>query len=153
MGVLLGFSGVCSLRRTQSHAHEEPAALIWIRRHLLNCHARQVELFLLAALLGYFILSRNLPHVPLCPFAWFGVPCPTCGTTRSLWQICHGNLRMAWSLNPIGFVVFFLLVRRFAVLSLPPNALLKLAASPVTDRLLLAAFFLFGFMKFFHAAV
>lgn len=32
----------------------------------------------------------------------FGVPCPACGLTRSVLLTLHGQLQMAWQLNPAG---------------------------------------------------
>jgi len=36
-----------------------------------------------------------------------GIPCPTCGGTRALMAITHGDFWMAWQYNPIGY--FYLL--------------------------------------------
>lgn len=36
----------------------------------------------------------------------FGVDCPGCGLTRSFIYLAHGNLRAAWTLNPIGLLLF-----------------------------------------------
>ena len=36
----------------------------------------------------------------------FGVDCPGCGLTRSFIHLAHGNLRAAWTLNPIGLLLF-----------------------------------------------
>ncbi|MBL7928820.1 MAG: DUF2752 domain-containing protein [Bacteroidia bacterium] len=39
-----------------------------------------------------------------------GFPCPSCGTTRSVMLILHGNLYDALFLNPLGYFAFFLLI-------------------------------------------
>ena len=36
----------------------------------------------------------------------FGVDCPGCGLTRSFIHLAHGNLRAAWSLNPVSLPLF-----------------------------------------------
>lgn len=36
----------------------------------------------------------------------FGVDCPGCGLTRSFIHLAHGNLRAAWTLNPVGLLMF-----------------------------------------------
>lgn len=36
----------------------------------------------------------------------FGVDCPGCGLTRSFIHLAHGNLRAAWSLNPVSLLLF-----------------------------------------------
>ncbi len=35
-----------------------------------------------------------------------GLPCPACGTTRSVLNIVHGDLSTAFLLNPFGIVAF-----------------------------------------------
>jgi uncharacterized membrane protein YfcA len=37
-----------------------------------------------------------------------GLPCPFCGTTRSVGSILQGNLDAALAFNPLGFFVIFL---------------------------------------------
>jgi len=39
-----------------------------------------------------------------------GIPCPSCGVTRSVSSIISGNIFEALSLNPFGFLVIVLLV-------------------------------------------
>ncbi|MFV0378304.1 MAG: DUF2752 domain-containing protein [Mangrovibacterium sp.] len=34
-----------------------------------------------------------------------GVPCPSCGSTRSVLELLHGQLKSAFLLNPLGFVL------------------------------------------------
>jgi hypothetical protein len=112
--------------------------------------ARRVELTLIVAAIAYFTLSRTLLNIPMCPFAYLGINCPTCGTTRAVWQIFHGHFWAAWSLNPIGFIVVFLLLRRLSVLSAPRHLVVRIVSNQVADIALLGAFFCAGFMKFLH---
>ena len=39
-----------------------------------------------------------------------GIPCPSCGSTRSVASIFKGNLQQAILLNPLGYVIFFALL-------------------------------------------
>ena len=54
----------------------------------------------------YFWPSPDGVGLPLC---WFHslthLPCPACGTTRSVWAIVHGQWAHGWQLNPLGFMV------------------------------------------------
>jgi hypothetical protein len=60
-----------------------------------------VALALLAALL---IPDGALDHAPFtCPFRLLtGLPCPTCGLTRSWIALVHGNLSGSLSVHPLG---------------------------------------------------
>lgn len=45
---------------------------------------------------------------PQCVFhAITGLDCPGCGSTRALYQLLHGNVRAAWHLNPMLFLLMF----------------------------------------------
>lgn len=39
-----------------------------------------------------------------------GVPCPTCGTTRSVITIIKGNYLAALNINPIGYLVIIIML-------------------------------------------
>ncbi len=55
----------------------------------------------LAALAAVRLLPV-LPFVPQCPFRILtGIPCPTCGATRSLIQLAHGDITAALMMNPL----------------------------------------------------
>src|SRR5512136_624887 len=78
---------------------------------------RWVEVTLILGVLVYFFLAQMPPSLLSCPFLSItGHECPTCGTTRSLWNILHGNLSKAWHLNPVGYCVLVVLIRRICVL-------------------------------------
>jgi hypothetical protein len=51
------------------------------------------------------VAARYLPimdMVPSCVFKTFtGIPCPTCGTTRSLVHLAHGDIAGSLILNPL----------------------------------------------------
>ena len=38
------------------------------------------------------------------------IPCPSCGSTRSLIQVLHGDVAGAFMLNPIGIILFLVLL-------------------------------------------
>jgi hypothetical protein len=55
--------------------------------------------------LGVAWLFSGLP-TPLCPFhALTGIPCPSCGMTRGLRCLLHGNLTAAFLFNPLGMTL------------------------------------------------
>jgi hypothetical protein len=109
---------------------------------------RWCELLLIGLILAYFAGSPAIFDLPLCPFyhLW-GWACPTCGTTRSIWAILHGDLALAWGLNPIGFVAVVALLRRLAILGLPEARWAKAANNEVIGVLLLGAFFVLGYAR------
>lgn len=39
-----------------------------------------------------------------------GIPCPSCGSTRSLASIFEGKFYQALNFNPIGYIIFFALI-------------------------------------------
>lgn len=39
-----------------------------------------------------------------------GIPCPSCGSTRSVQALLHGDVANALWLNPLGIVLFVLLI-------------------------------------------
>lgn len=45
---------------------------------------------------------------------WLGIPCPTCGVTRSTVAIIRGNIKEAFILNPLW--VFFMFCASFILL-------------------------------------
>ena len=44
-----------------------------------------------------------------------GIPCPTCGFTRGLLSLLHGNITQAWLYNPLLFSVLILFFTAAAV--------------------------------------
>ena len=42
----------------------------------------------------------------VCPIRLLtGIPCPACGTTRSIGALCEGKFAESWSLNPFGIII------------------------------------------------
>jgi hypothetical protein len=73
----------------------------------------------LACLAGYFwlaLISRLPPEeigkqYDVCLIHHFlGMPCPSCGSTRSVISLLHGDLPGALYWNPFGFLIFSILI-------------------------------------------
>lgn len=108
--------------------------------NMSNCEAAIIGL-----VLAYFAFSPRLIDVPLCPSAFFGgAPCPTCGTTRAVWHLLHGDLQEAWTANPLGFLVAFLLARRLTILCIPLGAIRRWLDCEFCNRALLVTYVLLG---------
>jgi hypothetical protein len=59
------------------------------------------------------IINKNadLPAPGLCIFkSVTGIPCPSCGSTRSVLSIVEGDFGQAMLYNPIGFILALMLV-------------------------------------------
>lgn len=83
-----------------------------LSRHSLSRCARRVRWGILglcwAPLVGSFFYNQGY-KVPFlgCPFRHLtGIPCPTCGMTRSFMAIARGNLSEAVSQHLFGPIVF-----------------------------------------------
>jgi hypothetical protein len=115
------------------------------RRAKFRHHA---ELVIILLIVIYFTFSTSLISIPLCPFNYFlHYPCPTCGTTRSIWHLLHGNFKLAWSFNPIGFVVMFLLFRRMSYLLLPKFRWQQYVNSNLFNHVLMIIYILLGLLR------
>lgn len=69
--------------------------------------------FLTYSWLYYNYLNfRNSNHdVVICYFKnWTGLPCPSCGSTRSLINILHANWGEALFINPLGYLIAFVII-------------------------------------------
>lgn len=57
----------------------------------------------------YFSVSRNLAFnnsVEICLIKHAtNIPCPSCGSTRSVISLTNGNFIEAFTINPIGYIV------------------------------------------------
>jgi len=86
--------------------------LLWRRR---SAHEPDHELIWLAVSAASIVggaawLALGLPW-PRCPFLTVtGLPCVTCGATRSAIAFLHGDFLSALRWNPLAFVAFFTLV-------------------------------------------
>ncbi len=98
---------------------------------------RRSESLVLVAVLLYFAACPVLPKLSICPTAFFcNISCPTCGTCRSVWSILHGQLGDAAMLNPIGFIVVFVLIRRLAYLVFGETAVARISDKRIDYALL-----------------
>jgi hypothetical protein len=70
-----------------------------------------------AAVVGVFHLDR-LPFTVCYLKAFTGIPCPTCGSTRAVGCLAHGDLPGAFAMNPLATA---------ALLALLPWAMADLA--------------------------
>jgi len=74
-------------------------------------HPGEIEYGIIYGTIAAIVLiaARVLPvqeALPGCAFrGLFGLPCPTCGTTRSLIFLAQGELGSAMSLNPLVVIV------------------------------------------------
>jgi len=109
--------------------------------------ARRVELGMILGLLAYVAATDSLIDLPLCWSRTLGLPCPTCGTTRSLWHLLHGDLPGAWASNPIGYVALLVLVRRVVVISSPDRTAVRILERRWLDYGLLASYLAFGLSR------
>ena len=69
-------------------------------------------LLLMACAVGYIWLYINIsntgfkPANGVCLFKNVtGIPCPSCGATRSVLALIHGNFQRAIAVNPLGIII------------------------------------------------
>ena len=75
--------------------------------------ARLYSILFLACLAGHvwfqynrMATSQGAKTPEVCMFKQLtDLPCPACGTTRSVAHLHQGNLQLAWLSNPFGFLV------------------------------------------------
>ena len=82
-------------------------------------HNKLYRILSIACLAGYICLYLNLSNFYAKPTSQIGVclfkrltsiPCPSCGTTRSVLSILQGNLLQAFYWNPFGFLLLAVLI-------------------------------------------
>ncbi|HEY9006732.1 MAG TPA: DUF2752 domain-containing protein [Ohtaekwangia sp.] len=60
---------------------------------------------------GYHVLMHDHATVTVCMFKNItGVPCPSCGITRSVLSLLQGDLYHAVMINPLGILAALLLI-------------------------------------------
>jgi hypothetical protein len=72
----------------------------------------QIEFGIICGVIALLVLAaaRFLPVLAMAPSCAFkaltGLPCPTCGSTRSIVHLAHADLISAMSMNPLICTVF-----------------------------------------------
>jgi hypothetical protein len=90
------------------------------------------------------IAARFLPileMMPSCLFrAFTGIPCPTCGATRSLVHLAHGNLSASFDMNPAVALAIFasMLLAAYDLAALFSGSRISLALTPRESTLIRA---------------
>jgi len=90
------------------------------------------------ALFGVGWLFSGMP-TPLCPFhAITGLPCPSCGMTRGIRCLLHGNFAAAFFFNPLGMtalmgIAVYVIYAGVVVLGKQP----RLRWEPISKRMAL----------------
>lgn len=72
-------------------------------------------LFSIASVAGYswlaFSLMYNRKHTGVCIFKTVtGIPCPSCGSTRSVISLLNGDLLPALLYNPFGYIIIAVMI-------------------------------------------
>lgn len=83
-------------------------------RYNINRFYVYTTLFI-AACWVWLVYALSLPHggdgISVCLFKHVtSVPCPSCGTTRSVIAICNGEWLHALWLNPIGYIAIVFVI-------------------------------------------
>lgn len=97
-----------------------------------------------AALLLYLSLSHAL-HIPCAIRLITGMLCPTCGTTRGVWYLLHGDVNSAIASNPISFVVVFVVIRAALLQCTTRFAWME---SSLVEHVCLTVFFAAGLLSY-----
>ena len=62
-------------------------------------------------MLSFFWSASDDNDAGVCLFKHFtGIPCPSCGSTRSVLSIIHGDFSGSLALNPFGVILMLILV-------------------------------------------
>ncbi|HEX2833903.1 MAG TPA: DUF2752 domain-containing protein [Thermoanaerobaculia bacterium] len=81
------------------------------------------------------------------------MPCPTCGTTRGLFALLHGDVRLAMQSNPLSFLVPLIVLRRGFVLTTYGTRCSALFNHQAIDRTLMASFFAIALLHYLFVAL
>lgn len=93
-----------------------------LKRRILNYFSKvsKQQTFYWIAVLGmllgfswilYNLLTQQSNHFTVCIVKNVtGIPCPSCGSTRSLFSLISGDFSQAWYYNPIGYLYLIVLI-------------------------------------------
>lgn len=104
----------------------------------------------LAFVLGYVAIMSSIVQCTVCPFQiLLDRECPTCGTTRAIYCLFTGQFAAAFITNPIAYVATIALIRHGILRSFPRNRRVAWLDSRAIDTMLLASFFIGGYLHSF----
>jgi len=123
---------------------------------MLTISKNRLQALTLAAFAGAAVMLRVFDPAtsgifPPCPVHYLtGWYCPGCGSLRAIHQLLHGNLRVAWAMNPLTVVLLPFLaygLASFALLEIRGRGLPQPFLRAVWIRALCAAIILFGIAR------
>ena len=81
-----------------------------MKKRIMYCKFR---LILYASILFIFLLTpceavENGPFSVCLIYNFFGIECFTCGVTRGVYNLFHGNFLRAWEFNPLSYPIAIL---------------------------------------------
>ncbi|MFO7702012.1 MAG: DUF2752 domain-containing protein [Psychroflexus maritimus] len=81
-------------------------------RNIKNVHLRVLLIFAGFLLVGYFYFfgHSSFFYLPCIFNSYTGYQCPGCGGQRAFHELLHGNFSQAFQLNPLIFVVLFVVL-------------------------------------------
>jgi hypothetical protein len=94
------------------------------------------SIVLLPLLAAWVIPSANMV-LPSCVFqGLFGMPCPTCGATRSIMHLAHGGVAAALAMNPLVAlsVIAAILYLLYSIVTMAAHARRIQVALTVTEK-------------------
>ncbi|NNE26355.1 MAG: DUF2752 domain-containing protein [Saprospiraceae bacterium] len=76
------------------------------------------SIFGIGAVMYLFVTGQGFGNInTVCVFKnMTGIPCPSCGATRSVLSIMSGQFANAWYFNPLGFLLIALFALPFWVI-------------------------------------
>ena len=82
-----------------------------VYRHQITAQEIDYELVWLLVSLGAFLglglwFAARLPTPPCVFYTLTGLPCVTCGATRSAFQFLHGHFSASLFFNPLAFLAY-----------------------------------------------
>ena len=122
---------------------------------MLTISKNRLLALMLAAFAGAAVMLRVFDPAtsglfPPCPVRYLTGWYPGCGSLRAIHQLLHGNLRVAWAMNPLTVVLLPFLaygLASFALFEIRGRGLPQPFLRAVWIRALCAAIILFGIAR------